>query len=141
MRIAQASAIPYRFRDGALEYLLITTRKGKWIFPKGIIDPGEAAHQTAIKESHEEAGVRGRIAGPPIGGYTYKKWDAECEVTVFLLEVEFEDPHWLEGDERQRAWFRIEDARAVIKRKKLARMLERAHATLMARISERGNPD
>jgi phosphohistidine phosphatase len=117
-------------RGGAPEYLLITSHKGNWIFPKGIIDPGETAEETALKESREEAGIHGRITGPPIGSYTYEKWNSECEVTVFLLEVQSEDPAWLEGEERQRAWFRIEDARAVIKSKKIARMLERAHEAL-----------
>ncbi len=128
-RLPQASAVPYRIRGGEPEYLLITSNKGHWIFPKGIIDPGETAEQTALKESLEEGGIRGRL-GPPLGTYTYEKWESECEVTVFLLEVEVEDPRWLEGAERQRAWFRYDDARAVIKGKKLARMLERAHTAL-----------
>lgn len=137
-KIPQASAIPFRIRAGAPEYLLITSRKGNWIFPKGIIDPGETARETALKESREEAGIQGHIVGSPIGHYTYKKWSSELEVSVFLLEVEQEDPRWIEDDERQRAWFRIEDARAILKKKKLARMLERAHAALMEGLTEKG---
>lgn len=130
--LPQAGAIPYRMREAAPEYLLITSHKGNWIFPKGIIDPGETAEQTALKESREEAGIGGRIAGPPIGSYTYEKWDCLCTVTVFLLEVQSEDPRWLEASERQRAWFRFHEARAIIKGKKLARLLDRAHETLTA---------
>jgi len=133
-RLPQSSAVPYRMRSGEPEYLLITSHKGNWNFPKGIIDPGETPEETALKESREEAGIGGRISGPPIGGYTYEKWDSLCEVTVFLLEVESEDPHWLEGGERQRAWFRHGDARAVIKSKKLLRVLDRAHEELRKRL-------
>jgi phosphohistidine phosphatase len=128
--LPQASAVPYRMRAGEPEYLLITSHKGNWIFPKGIIDPGETPEQTALKESREEAGIHGRIASGPIASYSYEKWNSLCQVTVFLMEVESEDPRWLESGERQRAWFRIDDARAVIKSGKVARVLEKAHEVL-----------
>ena len=128
-RLPQASAVPFRIRDGRPEVLLITNRKGHWIFPKGIIDPGETPDETARKESREEAGIHGTIRGGPIAHYTHEKWDALCDVTVFLLEVEAEDAHWLEGSERQRAWFTMEEAREVVRgKKKLTRVLEKAWA-------------
>ena len=58
-------------------------------------------------------------------------------MTVFLLEVEEEDPRWLESGERQRAWFSYEDAREVIKGKKLKRVLEAAQASLTSASRER----
>ena len=128
-RLPQASAVPYRLRAGGPEYLLITTRKGRWIFPKGIIDPGESPQETALKEAHEEAGIRGRL-GPIIGTYDYEKWESRCEVTVFLLEVEAEDPEWLEGAVRRRAWFGYAGAREKLIGENLLRMLEKAHAVL-----------
>ena len=54
----QASVIPFQRRNGQIEFCLITTRKRNWIFPKGIIDPGETMEQTAAKEALEEAGTR-----------------------------------------------------------------------------------
>jgi 8-oxo-dGTP pyrophosphatase MutT (NUDIX family) len=128
-RLPQASAVPYRLRAGGPEYLLITTRKGRWIFPKGIIDPGETPQETALKEAHEEAGIRGRL-GPTIGTYDYEKWESRCEVTVFLLEVEAEDSEWLEGAVRRRAWFSYHEAREKITGEDLLRMLEMAHTAL-----------
>jgi phosphohistidine phosphatase len=136
-RLPQASAVPYRMRGGTPEYLLITSHKGNWIFPKGIIDPGETPEGTALKESLEEAGIGGRIVGPPFASYTYEKWDSLCEVSVFLLEVDSEDPQWLESSERQRAWFRYEDALAVVKGKKLARILEQAQLEIAVRQPRR----
>jgi phosphohistidine phosphatase len=137
-RLPQASAVPYRLRAGQPEYLLITTRKGRWIFPKGIVDPGETPQETALKEAHEEAGIRGRL-GPIIGNYDYEKWESRCEVTVFLLEVEAEDAEWLEGAMRRRAWFGYTEAREKITGENLLRMLEAAHAALgEGGLSDRG---
>ena len=53
--LEQASAIPYRLRDGQPEFCLITSiSTGKWGFPKGIVDPGETPEETAIKEALPE---------------------------------------------------------------------------------------
>jgi len=129
-RIPQASAIPYRIRSGAPEYLLVTTQKGNWIFPKGIIEDGETAEAAALKEAFEEAGARGRIQGAAIGRYAYEKWDSVCDVAVFLLDVEALDEVWLEQGERERAWFSFDEAREAVKGKRLRAVLERAQAIL-----------
>jgi phosphohistidine phosphatase len=130
--LLQASAVPFRRRAGKPEFLLITNRKGNWIFPKGIIDPGETAEETALKEANEEAGIRGRIVGGPIASYSYEKWESLCKVTVFLLEVEGQEQDWLEGGERQRAWFDADDARIMLTKKKLVRVLDSACRALEA---------
>lgn len=44
------------------EIALIHQRKG-WTLPKGRLDPGEAIHQAARREVHEETGLRARIIG------------------------------------------------------------------------------
>ena len=73
--IQQASAIPYRRRDGCVEFCLITTiKRRRWAFPKGIIDPGETPVETALKEAEEEAGLHGRVDDEPLGRYKYAKW-------------------------------------------------------------------
>ena len=44
----QSAVLPYRFSGGDLEVLLITSRKGKrWVFPKGIIEPGLTPQRSA----------------------------------------------------------------------------------------------
>jgi 8-oxo-dGTP pyrophosphatase MutT (NUDIX family) len=128
-RLPQASAVPCRRGEDGPLFLLITNRKGQWILPKGIIDPGETAEETALKEAFEEAGVRGTIAGAAIARYTYEKWDCLCEVEAFLLLVEREEPDWPESEVRDRAWFRPAEARAAVKRK-LAAVLESAEEAL-----------
>ena len=123
--LLQAAAIPYRFRDGQPEFCLITSiRKGTWGFPKGIIDPGETAEETALKEAEEEAGLHGRIIGEPLGEYQYGKWNTTLSVTVYLMEVTVADDDWEEAELRSRTWCRAEEARATIYRNELRELLD-----------------
>jgi 8-oxo-dGTP pyrophosphatase MutT (NUDIX family) len=96
--IEQSAVIPYRFREGKLEILLITSRNNKrWIIPKGIIDPGMTPQQAALQEALEEAGVKGKVFDDLMGTYTYEKWGGICRVQIFLLEVESIYIDWLEA--------------------------------------------
>ena len=125
--IRQASAVPYRRRDGQVEFCLITSvQQGHWGFPKGIIDPGETPEQTAEKEAEEEAGLHGRIVGEPLGTYRYCKWGTELVVAVYLMRVTAADDDWEESEWRQRAWCSAEEARAIIHRAEVADLLEAA---------------
>lgn len=65
--IDQACAIPFRSVARQLEFCLITSSSGRWLFPKGFIDPGETFVEAALKEAAEEAGVHGRVLGDPVG--------------------------------------------------------------------------
>ncbi len=54
--------MPYRRQNGTLEVLLIHpsgnyNRKAPWGIPKGLVDEGENAEQTARRETLEETGV------------------------------------------------------------------------------------
>jgi 8-oxo-dGTP pyrophosphatase MutT (NUDIX family) len=103
--IPQACAIPFRRNAGRIEFCLITSlKKKRWMFPKGIVDPGETVQQTALKEAFEEAGLRGRIVGAPLGVYQDAKWGATLAVTVLLMEVTGCDDDWHEGSLRNRRW-------------------------------------
>ena len=131
-RIAQASAVPYRNRGNRLEFCLITsTRRGRWGFPKGIIDPGETPEETALKESEEEAGIHGVVDEDPIGEYEYEKWGSTLDVTVFLMAVEDEDDDWEEAHLRDRMWADAKHARRLL-RPQLRGVLEAALSRLDA---------
>jgi phosphohistidine phosphatase len=134
--LQQASAIPYRFRDGRLEFCLITSiHGGKWGFPKGIVDPGETPPQTAAKESEEEAGLRGRIIGAPIGQYRYSKWDTTLRVTVYVMEVTGVEDEWDEAELRTRVWRGADEARAAVSRPELRSLLDAAVERIMSSSS------
>lgn len=107
----QSAALPYRWRNGVLEVLLITSIKRRlWIVPKGIIEPGLTGAASAAKEALEEAGVAGTAAPDPLGSYHHRKWGGVCNVTVYPLRVVHELDDWEESALRQRRWASISDA-------------------------------
>lgn len=102
---SQAAGIPFRFRAGAIEILVVTSRGGnRWIIPKGLIDEGCSLLETVEKEAFEEAGTRGRALDVRLGEYTYRKWGGTCRVVVVPLEVTGVLDAWPEDDMRERRW-------------------------------------
>jgi 8-oxo-dGTP pyrophosphatase MutT (NUDIX family) len=87
-------------------------RKGTWALPKGLVDPGEAPAETALREGFEETGVEGRL-GAKLGDVRYVyTWEGErvFKVVSFFLahalrgrigslppgmEIEVADARWL----------------------------------------------
>lgn len=58
VREPTAGGIVYRFdKRGKVEILLIQDAKDRWTVPKGHIEPGEKAHETAGREVMEETGL------------------------------------------------------------------------------------
>src|SRR5262245_16490511 len=99
--IRQAAAIPVR--DDTV--CLITSSNGKrWVIPKGLIDPGHTAGESALLEAWEEAGLVGVLRPEPVGSYLYSKYGETYHVTVFLMEVTEAKTDWPERQLRQRLW-------------------------------------
>jgi 8-oxo-dGTP pyrophosphatase MutT (NUDIX family) len=121
--IRQACALPYRWRGGELEFCLITSRSGLWSFPKGIIEPSDTAEETALKESREEAGLRGVLENESLGQFAYGKWGCDLVVDVFLMRVTAEDDRWPEAAWRRRFWCPAAEAHRRLGRKALREFL------------------
>src|SRR5712671_4361688 len=88
----QVAAICYRVRKSAIEFLLVKTRGGRWIFPKGSAEPGLTHAQAAALEAFEEAGVHGRMEEASFTGYVQRKRGrmrgvTELSVSAHLCEV------------------------------------------------------
>src|SRR5437763_16443818 len=99
--IRQAAALPLKGSKACV----ITSSNGKrWVIPKGLIEPGQTAGETALQESWEEAGLAGVLRPEPIGSYLYEKWCGVGHVTVFALDVTPLAPQWPERDVRERVW-------------------------------------
>jgi len=111
----QACAIPFRLVAGKVEVCVVTTiKKRRWSFPKGMIEPGEAPPQTALKEAWEEAGLRGRVIGDLIGSYVRKKYGIRLLVKCYLMHVNSQHRRWRESQLRERAWLPLDEALTTI---------------------------
>ena len=120
----QSGVIPFRKVSGKVEILLITSRnKGKWIFPKGVVETGLGKKASAVKEALEEAGVVGKIVGNSIGEFSNDKWDGICRVVIYPMEVTKTIKHWEEESFRKREWFTVNASMKVISNKNLKRIL------------------
>jgi phosphohistidine phosphatase len=121
----QSSVIPYRINKGKPEILVVSSSKMKhWVVPKGIKEPGLSLKISAAKEAREEAGVEGKAASKPIGSYRYKKWGANCTVSVYPMKVKkvISEKKWQERH-RGREWVTPEQAAARLKQAELAPMV------------------
>ena len=104
--VRQAAAIPVY--EGKV--CMVTSSSGRrWVIPKGIIEPGQTAGETALQEAWEEAGLSGVLHTEPVGSYLYDKYGGLCHVTVFLMQVTEEADDWPERLSRQRVWLPVEE--------------------------------
>lgn len=98
-----------------IEILLIQDSKNRWTIPKGHIEPGENAKQTAIREIGEESGLfhisvlcwLGKI------NFKYRRMDKLVLMTTQIYLVRSLDAHeipqkekWMNGIK----WFKFADA-------------------------------
>lgn len=100
-----------------VEVLLVSRRCGRgWIFPKGGWENDEQTpEQAAIRETVEEAGVRGKIEEPILGTFPFtsqKRGGQEtinvlCLAYMYVMKVEEQLEEWPEQLERERHWFSL----------------------------------
>jgi 8-oxo-dGTP pyrophosphatase MutT (NUDIX family) len=107
----QVAAVCYRIRKTGIEFLLVQTSGGRWIFPKGRAEPGLTHAQAAALEAFEEGGVHGRMEEASFTRYARRKKGVdsvviETAVNVHLCEVLWLDPPQEAG--RNPTWFSSE---------------------------------
>ena len=120
----QATAIPYRLQGETIEFCLVTSSAGRWIFPKGIIEPSESFLETARMEAHEEAGLHGEVVEQPLGYYKIDKDGKTLTVVAVLMEVTRVDNEWKEGNWRKRRWLSTDKAHQLLSEDELRQLLE-----------------
>jgi phosphohistidine phosphatase len=122
----QAAAIPFRSINQQFEILLVTSRNNRqWTIPKGLIEPGVTAEQTAVQEAYEEAGISGMLYPDRMLEFSYRKWQGICQVKAYLFRVEQELENWPEKSIRQRRWVSFAEASKLIKFPKVGKFLRK----------------
>jgi 8-oxo-dGTP pyrophosphatase MutT (NUDIX family) len=123
--VRQAAVIPLR----AGRVCLVLSSGGKrWVVPKGHIERGQSAGETALQEAWEEAGLVGALRREPVGSYLYRKANTTCHVVVFLMDVTEAAPDWPEGKRRLRRWVSRSRALARVRIPGLRRLLRQVLA-------------
>ena len=134
----QVAAVCFRIHEDRLQFLLVQTRRsGRWIFPKGGVEPGLTRSQSAAQEALEEAGVRGSIEEAPFARYAIeergsrgKSSEKRAMIAAYLCAVAWlTEPH--EGD-RDPTWFSPEEAK-----KRLGQYRQRHFAHELCRVLDR----
>jgi 8-oxo-dGTP pyrophosphatase MutT (NUDIX family) len=149
-RCEQVAAVCFRVRSTGIEFLLVRTRKERWIFPKGSAEPGLTHAQAAALEAFEEAGVHGRMEEVSFTRYIQRKRAnmrrsaaTELSVSAHLCEVlrlgppqEFNrEPTWFSAEKAKR---RLREDRAPEHGAELARVVDRA-VTRIQRLRSMAN--
>ncbi|RLQ88040.1 NUDIX hydrolase [Notoacmeibacter ruber] len=134
----QAAALAYRVEeDGALQFLLITSRRTKrWILPKGGIEKGEGTAEAAQREAFEEAGVVGQIHKEPLGIYDGRKYlgagaTRRMRIVVHALQVERLAEDYPEAGQRQVRWMSPDEAATAVDESQLAALIHDAAQKLL----------
>ncbi|MEO9774311.1 NUDIX domain-containing protein [Roseibium sp.] len=121
----QSAVIPVRHTPEGTQILIVGSASGRhWTVPKGIVDPGLSPAASARIEAREEAGIKGRVGKHPLGHFSYEKWGAICQVTVFIMEVTkvLEGADW-EESHRQRRWVSAPQAADLLRLEALREMV------------------
>ncbi len=112
-----SGGVIFRDANGSdFEIALVAVKDGKvWSLPKGLVEKGEEASETAVREVREETGLSGKII-EKLGDITYwyfiKEDNAKCRKTVHFYLLEYvggstADHNW-EVDKAE--WFPISEA-------------------------------
>ena len=121
----------FRHKRAGISILLVRAKRdpSKWIFPKGHIERGETARAAAVRETREEAGVKGRAIGP-IGDPQEFRWEGQWfRVRYFLIRMISESD---ETDGREKAWFLIDKALKRVSFKSARALLRQARKKIEA---------
>jgi 8-oxo-dGTP pyrophosphatase MutT (NUDIX family) len=120
----QSAVVPFRRGERGLEVLLITTRgSGRWIVPKGIVEPHLTPQASAAQEAFEEAGVRGEVEDRCLGEYAATKWGGKVRIRVYPMRVAQQLDQYPEAHERRRRWVDVPTAVEMVRDEALGEIL------------------
>lgn len=96
-RVISAGIVIFVESGDLREYLLLHYVDGHWDFPKGKLEKGETKQQAALRELHEETGLKGNLLDgfERSFSYEFKQYEdgllAEKTVFFFIAQVEHKE--------------------------------------------------
>ena len=120
-----------RGKNDQIEILLIQDAKDRWTIPKGHIEEGESAQQTAKREIGEEAGLKNVEVLGWLGKihFRYRRVDKLVLMTtqIYLVRVrtdgnEIQKEEWMNGIK----WFPFNEALDLIEYEDIAKLMLKA---------------
>lgn len=138
--VRQSGVLPFRCGDNGIEILLITSRtSGRWVIPKGMIEPGMNPARSAEKEGYEEAGIKGTLIKKRLGDYKYEKSENKggqcCKVEVYPIQVTDLLDDWPEKSERTRKWVSPQKAAELVNEDKLKKIIGDCPEKILSTVS------
>lgn len=117
-----SGGVVYRKRGRRLDIALISVGEPpRWQLPKGLVDKGERAEDTAVREVREETGISAAIVAPLDRiGYWYQRTEKGARVRVrkfvhfFLLKYRSGSVRNHDHEVVEAKWVALEDAAAML---------------------------
>lgn len=128
VREPTAGGVIYRLKNGEVEILLIQDAKNRWTIPKGHIELGETAKQTAVREIGEEAGLHDVKVLGWLGkiNFRYRRLNKLVLMTtqVYLVHAlgdtnDIQKEDWMNGIR----WFKFAEALEVIEYEDISKLM------------------
>jgi 8-oxo-dGTP pyrophosphatase MutT (NUDIX family) len=110
-----AGGVVFRQEGGWIKVLISRQAgSGRWVLPKGHVEPGETLEAAAVREVEEETGVRASIIAP-LGApdtYTFVSQGVEIQKSVYYFLMRFESEVPRESSSRldEVAWLPLDSA-------------------------------
>lgn len=131
VREPTSGGIIWRRNSDSIEILLIQDAKDRWTIPKGHIEPGETAVQTARREIGEEAGLHNVEMQGWLGKihFRYRRLDKLVLMTtqIYLVKA-LGDTNAIQKEEWMNdiKWFSFQDALEEIEYEDIAKLMLKA---------------
>ena len=110
-----AGGVVFRQEGGWIKVLISRQPgSGRWVLPKGHVEPGEMLEEAAMREVEEETGVRAQVVaalGTP-DNYTFISHGVEIQKSVYYFLMRFESEVARDANNRMEmvAWLPLDSA-------------------------------
>lgn len=138
VREATAGGVVYRItKKGELQVVLFQDVRDRWTIPKGHVEEGETAQETAIREVGEEVGLFGIIPICWLGkvNFRYRRQDKLILMTMqtYLFKAGKNDTPKKEKWMHDVKWFSFDEALELVEYEDIGKLMLLARSRLRQR--------